>query len=231
MPHSDDLLHPDAVDGSASGFSLTTLTAAAPDFLMAVLFLLTWIAPTLLGDNLYLYLFTVIAMEFLAIHSGGFFMYVFLGGCHWIIGVLALLALGAFYLFAGQAVAETIGQTWPLWGIIGLTLNRMKTLLFTRRSDKQRRNLLVLEWSLSMATFMIVSVLAFFPWPLLGLTDPMIMYDARGNEMVFDTPQFLMALGVLYFTTQGLLDLYRRTIATSLKRISAGLFGRVFGRL
>ncbi len=191
------------------GFSLTALAAAAPDFLLAAMYLVTWFSPTLLGDDMYLYLFTLMAMEFMAIHSGGFFMYLFLGGCHWIITVPAMLGLAAFYLFAGDAISDTIGQTWPLWAVVGLSLNRMKTILFTPRSDTRRRGLIVTEWALSFAAFLFVLILSIFPWPQLGLPDPVIAYDARGNEMVFDNPQFITAFGVLYFTAQGLLDLYR----------------------
>lgn len=215
-------------------FSLAALVAAAPDIMLGVMYLLTWFAPTLLGEGMYYNLFLIMGMEFLALHSGAFFMYIFLGGCHWIISVPALLGISAFYLFAGQSVAESIGASWPLWGVVGLTINRMKTLLLTKRTDTQRRQQMLGEWGLSFALFIGVIVLALFPWPHFGLPDPLILHEIPpgSGDQVFDPPQFVTAFGFFYFTAQGLLDLFRERIMGWLKRRwSTSLLGRMIGSL
>jgi hypothetical protein len=48
------------------------IISSVPDFLMGLAFLVTWIEPTAIGEDMVPYLFQVMMVEFIIIHSAGF---------------------------------------------------------------------------------------------------------------------------------------------------------------
>lgn len=176
-----------------------------PDVALAGAFLVTWIAPEALGEGAFLYLFTVIALELLAINSGAFFLYFYLafGRTGAVIG---LLVFGGLFYVVGQAVETMTGDTWAYFALAGLTLNRMKLVLFRPISDATRRQIFF-QWIVPFGLLIGAFITAFIlPLPDLGLPDPAIYATPDGEELVFEDANVLMAVGLLYFAAQAWLD-------------------------
>lgn len=187
-------------------FSLAAIAQALPDVVLAGTFLVTWIAPITLGEDTFLYLFTVIGLELLAINSGAFFLYFYLAFSR--LGtIIGLLVFGGLFYVAGQAVESMTGDVWAYFALAGLTLNRMKFVLFRPASRTTRREVFfqwIVPFGLLIGTFIVAFIL---PLPDLGLDNPAIYYTPTGEALVFEDAHVLMAVGVLYFSAQAWLDL------------------------
>jgi hypothetical protein len=187
-------------------FSLPAVVRALPDVALAGAFLVTWISPEALGDGAFLYLFTVIGLELLAINSGAFFLYFYLafGRTGAVIG---LVAFGGLFYVVGQAVETMTGDTWAYFALAGLTLNRMKLVLFRPISNATRRQIFfqwIVPFGLLIGAFFVAFLL---PLPDLGLPDPAVYASPGGEELVFEDANVLMAVGLLYFAAQAGIDL------------------------
>lgn len=186
--------------------SLAAIARALPDVVLAGTFLITWIAPTILGEDTFLYLFTVIALELLAINTGAFFLYFYLTFSR--IGVIiGLVMFGGLFFVAGQAVESMTGSTWAYFALGGLTLNRMKFVFFHPVSRTTRREVFF-QWIIPFVLLIGAFIVAFIlPLPDLGLDNPAIYFSPDGEELVFEDGNILMAAGLLYFAAQAWLDL------------------------
>lgn len=200
---------PDAPPSDRSGpfpLSLKAVAQALPDVVLAAAFLVTWFTPTLLGEGTFLYLFSVIALELLAINSAAFFLYFYLafGRTGAAIGVLVF---GGLFYVVGQAVESMTGDLWAYFALAGLTLNRMKLVLLRPLSDATRRQIFF-QWIVPFGLLIGAFIVAFLlPLPDFGLPDPAIYTTPDGDELVFEDAKVLMAVGLLYFAAQARLDL------------------------
>src|SRR6185312_13989842 len=95
--------------------SLPRLFAAAPDTITAGVYLTAWVAPSIGGPETIKNLMLTMLIEFIVVHSSGFYAGIAaLDG----IGVykrLAMLAgLGMFYMMFILAFAYAFASTWPI---------------------------------------------------------------------------------------------------------------------
>ena len=196
------------------------MLAAAPDFTLALIFLIAWIAPRLFGLESVQNLIFVLIFEFIILHSAAVLVAVILGGFSARSGRTMIVGVGLFYLLFGLGFSVIVGALWPVIAIAVLTINRMTTLRQTLDGPRRKRYGVILAWALTFGFYVVAMIVgAIFPWPALGLDASVVDFltDNASGSMV-ETPQTSMAFGVLYYGGLGLADWF-------------GFFDRVTNRL
>ncbi len=212
------------------------LAAAAPDVTLALIFLVTWIAPAAFGPNAVLNLVFVLVFEFVILHSSAVVVAIVLGrldrggGGR---GILLFLSL--FYALFAAGFAYVIGAWWPLWTIAALTLNRLTTLRRHEALEGRARLHVVVVWAMTFGFyFVLMFAVHLLPWPALGITDEIVAaLTAQAGGSFVETPQVAMALGVIYYLGVGLADwydLYAKATHRLVDRLETGtgVFGTFF---
>lgn len=184
------------------------ILAAAPDFTLALIFLLAWIAPRLFGLESVQNLILVLVFEFVILHSAAVLVAVLLGGFSAQGGRTTLVVVSLFYLLFGVGFSFIIGAYWPVIAIVVLTINRMMTLRQTLEGPRRKRYGVIVAWALTFGAYIAAMIVgAVFPWPALGLDAEVVAFltDRASGSMV-EVPQSSMAFGVLYYGGLGLAD-------------------------
>lgn len=194
--------------------------AAAPDVVLAAIFLITWIAPGTFGRDAAMGLIYVLVFEFIILHSAAVLVAILLGNFSRTTGLVLLVGLSLFYGVFGVAFVHITGALWPVLTLIALTLNRMTTLRRPNGTTGPERVTIIATWVMTSAFYFFAMILGgILPWPSLGLDDAVIarlLAEASGS--LVEEPQTSMAAGVLYFLGVGLADWF-------------GVFARVSERL
>jgi hypothetical protein len=175
---------------------------AIPDLISAGIFLLAWAAPDLLGVVYVKQLMTVMAMEFVVMHSSEFYALIYDAAGDRITRELLLLAIAGFY-FTGVGVLVFLWHEPSLlvafvW-LFGSSFLHLWAVPANREQETRR---LFSLWIVSFLAYLICGVAALLlPLPSLGLTAQALgpLHLARGWE---EFPAAVMAFGALYFTVQ-----------------------------
>ena len=95
------------------GIEIQDLFSSIPDFALAGVFLLTWVAPTALGDRMIGYLMLLKPLEFLNVHSAAFMGSVILRPLSRGKKTLGVIGVGSFYtLFVGRSRGWGSAAQW-----------------------------------------------------------------------------------------------------------------------
>jgi len=192
------------------GTPVARLTTALPDLLLSAGFLITWIAPLTLDEKAVSYFLLVMLLEFLIVHSAGFMGSVVL---HRPLAtgfkVRALAGLGGFYLLFAAGFALGFRAWWPIWTILGLTLNRILIVLLGEIPDGKERQSIQKGWAASTLFYVVLALLTvLLPVPALGVTAQVIDLQAfTSTGLWVDEPQRVLAFGFLYFLATGASEL------------------------
>lgn len=182
-----------------------SLLAALPDFAIAAVALVTWWDPQLLGPEVVAYLFTLMLLEFVVMHSAAFMGVVAFSKAPRSTRVTKTLGLGAFYtLFAGGfAVASK--SWWPLLSFWGLVANRLLVILVGAPPSGREEAIARQGWAVSAFSYMIgVFVTLLLPLPALGVEPWMAGPLAEGSSGVWVShPEKVVAFAALYFALVG----------------------------
>jgi len=183
---------------------------ALPDFAFAAVFLVTWIAPLALGDQMVKWLMLVMLMEFIVIHSAAFMGNVALSGAGRLKRGTSILGLGAFYtLFAG-GFSLAFRSWWPITSFWIQTLNRLLGAIVGQVPSEEQKAFIMRGWAAS-AVLYILGVMAtlLLPVPRLGLTAQVIAAQhLTGGGAWVEQPQKVIAFGFLYFSLIGWSELH-----------------------
>ncbi|KPK58411.1 MAG: hypothetical protein AMK73_09320 [Planctomycetes bacterium SM23_32] len=179
--------------------------AAAPDFVLAAAFLLTWVAPTTLGQQAVRRLMNVIELEFIVVHATGALGAIAVSGMTRSMKVTMFSGLAVVYFFFVGAISKMSGSVWPLVSFYGLMFAKLPAVVFGMRQAEGKKGALLWWPVMAVAYVMGAFVTAFLPLPRLGITAQVIAAQGFVNEggIWVDEPQRVMAFGFLYFVVLG----------------------------
>ncbi len=188
---------------------LRSAVSSTPGLLMGLAFLVTWIEPEAIGENMVSYFSVIMMLEFLTIHSAAFMGWALIGGKNAFNKTVIVLGLGAFYSIFVYIFSPP-GEWWPLGAFWLLVLHRLATGLFGKQSDQNKRKHMTVAWGWSVFWYVISVVFAvMLPLPAFGWTaDTVATLTATGPMLWFEDPQSLFAAGWLYFTAVGLFEFF-----------------------
>lgn len=177
--------------------------SSIPDFLMGLAFLATWIEPASLGDGMVSYLFQVMLLEFIIIHSAGFMGGVIFGNDPKSKKIKMLLGFGLFYSMFVAGFAVGFKSWWPVIAFWGLMFNRMMSVLTGQAEEGKEQEFIKNMWGVNIGCYL-VSVFAaiLIPLPEFGISPHDLGQLSVSGDFV-DEPHRMMAWGFLYFTMVG----------------------------
>ncbi|KAB2924103.1 MAG: hypothetical protein F9K22_07240 [Bacteroidetes bacterium] len=178
----------------------SNIVSGLPDLMLGITFLVTWIDPYALGDDMVPFLSMVMLLEFIIIHSSGFMTAFALRGGDKKKTLLIMAGLGAFYMLFAGAFAASFNSWWPVIAFGGLLLNRMLSVITGQAPEGKETDFAMMQWA-SNVFFYLMSVFAaiMLPLPELGVTHEQMAHLDMSGEFV-DEPHRMMAWGFLYFT-------------------------------
>lgn len=181
------------------------LFSAGPDFWLAATFLITWLRPYTFGETTVHKLTFVMLIEFLVVHSTGFFSAIATRDMARPQRIFISAILLLFYcLFAG-AFSASYGSPWPLFAFLMLTVSKLLTVLFRPHDDDTQFRAMGF-WAFMTALYLFstfATVMA--DVPALGVTPEVIARQGFGVGGVWpEQPYRVMAMGAIYFTGLGL---------------------------
>jgi hypothetical protein len=185
---------------------LPALLAALPDFGIAGLFLLTWIAPRAVGIEYVGRLLLVMLLEFIVVHSAGFMGAVAIADQPRAKKVLLMVGLGGFYTLFVGAFGLAFSAWWPLGAFWALVLNRLLGVILGQAGDDDSRMLVMAGWAAGVVAYLGTAFATIMlPVPRLGMTEAVVQAAALpGSGLWIEEPHRVLAMGFLYFSLLGL---------------------------
>ncbi len=211
------------------------LASALPDFGLAAVFLLAWMAPDRIAPWVPRWAVLTMLLEFVVVHSTGFMGVIAFGrdGVGQQVGMLLLLSLVYSALVAGFAAG--FHEWWMFGSFWLLTANRLSGILAHREPGNGRGiDAFVIGWAASTLFYLLGAVLtAALAVPRFGLADPAVIraMHLEGGGLWVEEPWRVLAFGSLYFTAVGLFELFafvlvhRKAVARRALRGSRGVMG------
>ncbi len=188
--------------------------SASPDFLMALAFLVTWIEPTALGNDMLKYFMLIMLLEFITIHSAGFLGVAIITGKTTFQKIIRIIGLGILYSIFIGAFSMQAGDLWPLGAFWLLLLNRIMAVLFSTPSESSFQIVVMVNWAWSVFCYLISIMFSIIlPLPWLGWNSEIAKHMGPGWEgLWFDQPHTLLAAGFFYFMLTGFFEMYSHKI-------------------
>ena len=178
---------------------------ALPDAISAAVFLTAWIAPTLLGPEVVKDLMLTMLIEFIVIHSSGFYAVISgLEGTRRGARLIMLTGLTCFYLLFVLAFSYGFGSIWPIFAFGWLFVSRFAHIWIHPLRLSRETGRMMLMWAASGATYVVgVFVTVFLPLPHFGVTPEFVaaMHLAGKGEWI-SRPYTVLAFGAFYFAAQ-----------------------------
>lgn len=190
------------------------LAAAAPDGLLAGLYLWCWIEPLAWRKTLVAELMLVMLVEFLVVHSGPFFGMLVTGDAvttERATRLKILLGLGVIYLlFAGgmSAAFESWGPVLLFAWLIGA---KLVAILAGRGMAVREQSRQMALWAMSVLFYLgAVFATLLLPVPKLGVVRHGHYYGVPGSGEWVSHPNTVIAAGFLYFAALALVKLLEK---------------------
>jgi hypothetical protein len=204
--------------------------SSLPDFVMGLAFLVTWIDPFALGDNMPQYLMLVMLLEFIIIHSAGFMGAVIFTAFAPMRRILYIVGLGFFYSLFIVGFCLAFGEWWPMLAFWLLILNRLMSGISTDTQNEEKKKFVFGMWGVSAACYLLcVFATTLLPLPEFGITPSVISsLHLSGGGVWIDEPYRVLAFGWLYFTAVG----YFEFIASRwVHKVDTSSFNNVYSQL
>ena len=185
------------------------MLAAAPDFALAALYLITWISPGALQEKMVSTLMFTMVLEFIIMHSSAFMGNVMIADRSREQKAVALVGWGAFYTLFVGGFAITFKTWWPLVNFWGLTVNRLLSVLLGQAPSGDEKGFLQRSWAASGIFYLVFCfVTLLLPLPRLGITREVARsLDLPGSGVWVDQPHRVIAFGFLYFLATAISEL------------------------
>ena len=177
------------------------LVKAIPDAVTAGVFFWVWLDPTGWRRELVTQGLLIMLVEFILIHSGGFFgAIVFNPNESRGRRIKMLLGLGAFYCMFVGAWSVQFSSWWPLLFFLWLLGAKIVDLMFSRRTpDELRQRQMGMVGMSTLFYLLCVFATLFLPLPKLGLTHHGHYYGVPGGGEWVDHPHVVISALVGYF--------------------------------
>jgi hypothetical protein len=155
---------------------LPRVLASIPDALTAIVYLVAWVKPEVLGP-----VDSVSRFKRLAMLSG----------------------LAVFYMLFVSAFAAAFHSTWPIFAFGWLFLCRFFHLWLRPQTAGESSTMMGL-WAVSVATYIVGGMLtAVVPLPALGMTPEFVAaMHLSGRGVWIERPYTVLAFGLIYFSIQ-----------------------------
>lgn len=204
--------------------------SALPDFVMGLVFLVTWIEPFALGDTLPQYLMLVMLLEFVIIHSAGFMGVAMFSGAAPGRRVLFTIGLGLFYSLFVLGFCLAFGEWWPLWTFWLLILNRLMSGIAGGSENTEKKKLVFGIWGASVVCYLFgIFATTLMPLPEFGITPSVITsLHLSGGGVWIEEPYRVLAFGWVYFTSVGFFEL---AISKWVHNVDTTGFDNAFSRM
>jgi hypothetical protein len=201
------------------------LLAALPDLLTAAGFLLIWMRPDLTGAGWVSTGVATLLMEFLVVHSSGFYAFIYYGDGPRRKRVMMLMGLAAVYLLLLCGFAAGLHAWWMVGAFFWLSFSKALGMWTSKASPDASLSLGIAigAWALSVAVYLFTVVLSASLYvPRLGVTPEIqAATGLKADGGVWEAqPWAALAGGALYFTLVGLLRTLLRLIVR--RRAGAG---------
>ncbi|MBI1320427.1 MAG: hypothetical protein GC168_15990 [Candidatus Hydrogenedens sp.] len=184
------------------------LWSAAWDLGIAASFLITWIRPETFGERTVHKLVFLMLLEFLVVHSTGFFAAISSQSEKKRSRAFMFTLLLGFYILFSAAFSAMYGGPWPLIAFLLLALPRIPGIVL-HPPDEDTQFVMMANWAGMTCLYLgSIFVTLIYEVPALGVTPDVIAAQnfSVGGEWT-DQPYRVMACGALYFTGLALLNL------------------------
>ncbi|MFM1920459.1 MAG: hypothetical protein RLZZ303_2093 [Candidatus Hydrogenedentota bacterium] len=181
------------------------LWAAGSDLALAATFLITWVWPYTFGEFTVHKLTFLMLVEFLVVHSTGFFAAINApGNSRLYRGSMFALLLSLYLLFAA-AFSAGYGGWWPMLAFLLTALPKAPGILLRPEDDAGQMTLMA-QWAAMVVLYLgTIFVALMGDMPPLGITPEVIASQnfTVGGEFP-EKPYIVMAFGAMYFTGQAI---------------------------
>jgi hypothetical protein len=190
--------------------TLPGLGDALPDFGMAVVFLITWIAPHTFGERAVAWLMLTMLIEFINVHSSAFIGQIIIGKAVPAEKLKGLVVVGSFYTLFIAGFALAFKTWWPVVSFWAQTLNRSMGAMLGQAPSGLEKKYLQAAWASAVLFYVVfVGVTTVLPIPPLGITRPVVhALHLPGSGEWISHPQKVIAFGFLYFLATAISELF-----------------------
>jgi len=192
---------PPRTGATARAWPAAAVFSALPDGAIAVVALITWINPTVLGPDLVRWFVLLMLVEFIAVHSAGFLGTVAFSNQTTAKRVWQSIGLCLFYSLFLAGFSLGFRTWWPIVGFWFLTLNRLSSVLFGQAPDGDERALIVGGWGAGVVFYLFGAfATVLLPVPRLGITRSVVSeLGLPGEGLWVDEPERAVAFAAIYF--------------------------------
>ncbi|MBI5168579.1 MAG: hypothetical protein HZA61_03735 [Candidatus Eisenbacteria bacterium] len=188
--------------------TLRDLASALPDFALAVVCLLAWIAPEALTPGVVPWILLTMLVEFVVVHSAPFMGLQLVSDMPAARKLRNVVAIGLFYSVFLLGFSLAFHAWWPFVSFWLLTANRLTVLTFRQGREGRESATLKASWAAGALCYLGgVFLTTLLPLPRLGL-DPAFVESLRltGGGLWIEQPWRVLAFGAFYFATVGFLE-------------------------
>jgi len=179
--------------------------SALPDAITAAVFLVAWVAPGLPGPDYVNRLMMTMLIEFIVMHSSGFYAGIAAADDIARGRRLAMLTgLSTLYLLFIVGFALAFHSGWPIFAFAWLFASRFAHIWTHPVQEAAQTARMFKLWVLSGVTYVLGAWLTVvIPLPRLGMTPQFIAsLHLSGSGEWIDRPHTVLAFGMLYFAVQ-----------------------------
>jgi len=184
---------------------VASVLGAVPDFAIAGAALLTWVNPSLLGEEKVAWFLGLMLLEFIVVHSSAFLGTVAFGPGSRAGKLGKSVGLSLFYSVFAAGFAASMRDPWPLYAFWGLTANRLLSLMLGAAPAHHEKEFAQMGWGASVVFYLLAAfVTVLLPLPALGIAREMlgVVGENATGTWVRD-PHRVVAFAFLYFGAQG----------------------------
>ncbi len=215
---------------SVAGFLFRTGWTVGSDLCLAGAFLITWMWPYTFGEFAVHKLTFLMLLEFLVVHSTGFFAAISSKSETPLRRGLMFAGLLALYLLFAAGFSASYGGPWPLVAFAMLAVPRAPGIIL-RPPDDDAQFMMMGHWAAMTALYLFsIFFTLVYDIPSLGVTPEVIESQQFGIGGAWpEQPYRVMALGAIYFTGQAVLAVlfeglaFRRALRMHRPKKSAGI--------
>ena len=203
LSHSDP-----AAPAPETARTIRDLASAMPDFVMATVCLLTWIAPEAINPGVIPWVLLTMLVEFVVVHSAPFMGLQLVSEQPTARKVRNVIAIGGFYSIFLLGFSLAFHAWWPFVSFWLLTLNRLTVLLFSQAKEGRARETLQASWGAGALCYLVgVGITTVLPVPRLGVSPGIVSsLNLTGGGLWIDQPWRVLAFATFYFGATGLLE-------------------------
>jgi len=192
---------------------LRILWSAAPDFAWAAGFLITWFRPYTFGETAVHHLVFVMLLEFIVVHSTGFFGAIGAKDEALRSRVFMYTVLVVFYCLFAVAFAAMYGGPWPIYAFVLLTIGKLPNTVI-RPPDSDGQMIVMANWAAMTALYLAgVTLTAIAIVPAYGVTPEVIARQGFTVGGLWpEEPYRVMAFGAFYFACMGIVSIINELV-------------------